>query len=49
MDNGISIIMQFINTLLILILRKYLITTSVDKNPRMERRENRSRGGSMVK
>jgi hypothetical protein len=49
MDNGISIIMQFINTFLILILRKYLIITSVNKNPKMERSQNISRGGSMVK
>ena len=49
MDNGIRIIMQFINTFLILILRKYLIIANVNKNPKTERSENISRGGSMVK
>ena len=49
MDNGIRIIMQFINTFLILILRKYLIIANVNKNPKMERSENISRGGIMFK
>ena len=37
MDNAISIIMQFINTFLSLILRKYLIITNVNKNSKMEK------------
>jgi hypothetical protein len=49
MYNGISIIMQFINTFLILILRKYLIIANVNKSPKMERSENISRGGRMIK